>query len=132
MKKLFVSVPMRGRKAEDIKKSIDKMHKVAEIFAGEELELIDSYIENRPPENGNESILYLSKSLEKLATADIFIGIDEGWEFIGCQIEKDIARSYGIRTMYVSPYYVIDDFEEYRRGYRERAHETVIACNTTE
>lgn len=42
MKKLFVSVPMKGRTEEEIKASIQKMKKIAEIYEGEELELIDS------------------------------------------------------------------------------------------
>ena len=46
MKKLFVSVPMKGRTEEEIKASIQKMKKIAEIYEGEELELIDSYIED--------------------------------------------------------------------------------------
>lgn len=42
MKKLFVSVPMKGRTEEEIKASIQKMKKIAEICEGEDLELIDS------------------------------------------------------------------------------------------
>ena len=51
MKKLFVSVPMKGRTEEEIKASIQKMKKIAEIYEGEELELIDSYIEDNPPKD---------------------------------------------------------------------------------
>ena len=75
MKKLFVSVPMKGRTEEEIKESIQKMKKIAEIYEGEELELIDSYIEDNPPKDSKEAILFLGKSLEKLAQADVFIGM---------------------------------------------------------
>lgn len=132
MKKLFVSVPMKDRTAEDIKKSITKMHKVAEIFTGEELELIDSYIENRPPENSNEAIRYLAKSIEKLATADIFIGIDIAWESRGCQIEKDLAIAYDIPSIYVPANYIIDNFEEYRKRLCKYEVNDTIPCNTKE
>lgn len=44
MKKLFVSVPMKGRTETEIKASIQKMKKIAEVYEGEELELIDSYL----------------------------------------------------------------------------------------
>ena len=47
MKKLFVSVPMKGRTEKEIKESIQKMKKIAEIYEGEELELIDSYIDRQ-------------------------------------------------------------------------------------
>ena len=71
MKKLFVSVPMKGRTEEEIRKSIAKMKKIAEAYEGEELELIDSYVEDNPPKDNNQAIWYLGKSLEKLSQADM-------------------------------------------------------------
>lgn len=38
MKKLFVSCPMRDRTEENIRKSIEKMHRIAEAVFDEELE----------------------------------------------------------------------------------------------
>ena len=67
MKKLFVSVPMKGRTEKEIKASIQKMKKTAEIYEGEELELIDSYIDDNPPKDSKEAIWYLGESLKKLA-----------------------------------------------------------------
>lgn len=64
MKKLFVSVPMKGRTEEEIKASIQKMKKIAEIYEGEELELIDSYIEDNPPKDSKEAVWYLGESLK--------------------------------------------------------------------
>ena len=63
MKKLFVSVPMKGRKEEEIRKSIAKMHKIAEAIVGEELELIDSYIVDNPPKDSKEAVWFLGKSI---------------------------------------------------------------------
>lgn len=63
MKKLFVSVPMKGRTEEEIKASIQKMKKIAEIYEGEELELIDSYIEDNPPKDSKEAVWYLGEAL---------------------------------------------------------------------
>lgn len=111
MKKLFVSVPMKCRTEEEIKASIQKMKKIAEIYEGEELELIDSYIEDNPPENNNQAIWFLGKSLEKLATADVFIVIEDTWNWNGCSIEDETARIYGIKTYRVKPQYVIDNYE---------------------
>lgn len=98
MKKLFVSVPMKGRKEEEIKASIQKMKKIAEINEGEELELIDSYIEDNPPKDSKEAVWYLGKSLKKLAQADVFIGIAENYDWNGCCIERETAERYGIKT----------------------------------
>jgi hypothetical protein len=110
MKKLFVSVPMKGRTEEEIKASIQKMKKIAEIYEGEELELIDSYIEDNPPKDSKEAVWYLGESLKKLAQADVFIGIDEAYDWNGCYIERDTAQRYGIKTYIVSGRHVIDNY----------------------
>lgn len=110
MKKLFVSVPMRGRTEEEIKASIQKMKKIAEIYEGEELELIDSYIEDNPPKDSKEAVWYLSESLKKLAQADVFIGIDEVYDWNGCYIERDTAQRYGIKAYMIPARYAIDDY----------------------
>lgn len=108
MKKLFVSVPMKDRTAEEIRASILKMHRIAEAYEGEELELIDSYVLEDPPMNYNRSVWYLSKSIEKLAEADVFIGISDlnGWP--GCKIESDIAKAYNIKSYNVDSSIVVD------------------------
>ena len=110
MKKLFVSVPMKGRTGKEIKASIQKMKKIAEIYEGEELELIDSYIEGNPPKDNNQAIWFLGKSLEKLAEADVFIGIEDTWSWNGCAIEDETARRYGIKSYRVNPIYIIDNY----------------------
>lgn len=110
MKKLFVSVPMKGRTEEEIKASIQKMKKIAEIYEGEELELIDSYIENNPPKDSKEAVWYLGESLKKLAQADVFIGICESYDWNGCQIERETAERYGIKAYMIPVRYIIDNY----------------------
>ena len=110
MKKLFVSVPMKGRTEEEIKASIQKMKKIAEIYEGEELELIDSYIEDNPPKDSKEAVWYLGESLKKLAQADAFIGICENYDWNGCQTEREVAERYGIKAYVIPAKYVIDNY----------------------
>lgn len=110
MKKLFVSVPMKGRTEEEIKASIQKMKKIAEIYEGEELKLIDSYTKSTSPKDSKEAVWYLGERLKKLARADVFIGIDEVYDWNGCYIERDTAQSYGIKTYIAPARYVIDDY----------------------
>ena len=110
MKKLFVSVPMKGRTEEEIKASIQKMKKIAEIYEGEELELIDSYIEDNPPKDSKEAVWYLGESLKKLAQADVFIGIYESYDWNGCYIERETADKYGIKVYAIPVSYIIDDY----------------------
>lgn len=110
MKKLFVSVPMKGRTEEEIKASIQKMKQIAEIYEGEELELIDSYIEGNPPKGNNEAIFYLGESLKKMAQADVFVGICESYEWSDCRIENITAESYGIKSYAIPAKYVIVNY----------------------
>lgn len=110
MKKLFVSVPMKDRTEEEIKASIQKMKKIVEIYEGEELELIDSYIEDNPPKGNNEAIFYLGESLKKMAQADVFVGIYESYEWSGCRIENITAESYGIKSYEIPARYVIENY----------------------
>ena len=119
MKKLFVSVPMRGRTEDEIRVSIEKMKKIAEIYEGEELELIDSYIGENPPESiTNNGVWYLAKSLEMLAEADVFIGISDDWNWRGCETESRVASSYGIKCYDTRAEYVIDNYDKLLRSSR--------------
>jgi hypothetical protein len=110
MKKLFVSVPMKGRTEGEIKASIQKMKQIAEIYEGEELELIDSYIEDNPPKDSREAVWYLGESLKKLAQADVFMGICESYDWNGCFIEMETADKYGIKVYAIPASYVINDY----------------------
>lgn len=121
MKKLFVSVPMKGRTQEEIKKSIEKMHKIAEIITGEELELIDSVVADRPPVGGKESVWYLSKSIEFLSQADLVIGISDCYEWNGCAVEREVAERYDIPFILVRPEWVIDNYRELMEKLYKRA-----------
>lgn len=112
MKKLFVSVPMKGRTEEEIKASIQKMKEIAEVYEGEELELIDSYVKDNPPKDNHQSVWYLGKSLEKLSEADIFIGIEDDFDWSGCYIERTIAHRYGIKSYRVPGDLVISNYRE--------------------
>ena len=40
MKKLFVSVPMAGRAKDEIMESIEKMHRIAEVYTKKNIESI--------------------------------------------------------------------------------------------
>ena len=106
-KKLFISVPMNGRTDENIKKSMDKMHKLMEAILGKELEPIQTNINDEFPKEGNIGVYDLGKSISLLAEADYFIGfgyyIDLLKEYKGCEIEATVADRYGI------PCYLISD-----------------------
>ena len=128
MKKLFVSCPMTGRTKEQILKSMQIGKTMAELyFNEEELLVINTWIEDEPPEYiKNERLWYLAKSLEFLAEADysIIIGnygvhIDR---FKSCHIEEDIISEmdiphYKIDLRSIAPDLFNDGAEEKKRRY---------------
>lgn len=113
MKKLFVSVPMKGRTEEEIKASIQKMKKIAEIYEGEELELIDSHIEDSLSKDSRVAAWYLGESLKKLSEADVFIGICESYDWDGCYIERKAAERYGIKMHMIFAKDIINNYDKY-------------------
>lgn len=115
MEKLFISCPMRARTAEQIHATMDQMHKIAEAIFGEELEVIPTYFEGTPPENANDRLWYLGKSIEKMSEADCFIGIfDDRKDYDGCIIENHVAKLYGVPQYLVNIAYVAPDIMERR------------------
>ena len=126
MKKLFISCPMRKRSEEDIHKTFELLHKVAEAIFDEELEVIPTYFEGNPPENANEALWYLGESIKKMSEADYFIGIfDEAREFRGCIIENITAKSSGIPFYLVGIANAAPDVIE-RRKIDKRVHDLEI------
>lgn len=109
MKKLFISCPMKGRTEENIRNSIDRMHKLAEIIFDQKLEVIPSYIEDNPPKNSHQAIWYLGESIKKISEADYFIGIDYTEYFKGCNVENYVAEIYGIPKHNVDMYIMMPD-----------------------
>ena len=105
MKKLFISVPMKGRTDEAIKNSMEKMHKIAELIFGEELEVLQTHMPPEAPDGTNQSVWCLGRSIQKLAEADYFIGVrDRYGYFRGCDIEEDVAMSYNIKRFMIDMY----------------------------
>lgn len=112
MKKLFISCPMKGRTEENIRKSMEKMHKIAEVIFEQKLEVLPSYIEDNPPENAQQSVWFLGKSIQLLSEADFFIGVDWNECFKGCTIERNVAMEYGIKSTFVNMHELMPDTED--------------------
>lgn len=109
MKKLFISCPMKGRKEEDIKKSFERMHRIAEAIFDEKLEVIDTFIQNDPPATKSIATWYLGESIKKMANADYFIGVSDCWGYPGCIVEKCAADHYDIPYFLVGLEYAAPD-----------------------
>jgi hypothetical protein len=107
---------MKSRTPEAIKASIIKMKKIAEVYEDEELELLETYVEDEAPEGANPAVWYLSRALEKLSMADVFIGISDYYTWNGCQLETEAASFYGIKRYQVDPNVIIENYTEVVAG----------------
>lgn len=97
MKKLFISCPMRGRTDENIRKSIEWLHKYAELVTGEELEVIESYKPFEVVNSKNTSVYMLGESIKRMAEADYVVGVGYTDFWRGCSHERNIALAYGLK-----------------------------------
>lgn len=94
MKKLFISQPMEGKTDEEILAVREKAIASAKDKVDEDVEVIDSFIQNAP--HDAKPLWLLGKALELLATADIAY-FAKGWEEArGCRIENRCALDYEI------------------------------------
>ena len=116
MNKVFISCPMRGRKEEDIKKTIDKMHRIAEAIFGENLEPVDNFLTKGDAVPTNSMRIWLlGEAIKKMASCKYYIGIETGTirdcssRFPGCIIENSVSLHYGIKNYRVSPKFVAPD-----------------------
>ena len=128
MKKLFISCPVAGRKMEDIRTTINKMHMIAEVVFDQELEVInlsdciydlDGHIAN------DTSVKTMAKRIEKLADADYFIGLRDwlGDRWMHCNMERGITGDHMRIPMFlVDGTNVAPDLEEVSREYQRKKH----------
>ena len=135
MKKYFIMVPMRVRTEENIRTWNETMHKMAELIFGEELEVIPSHIEDRPPKNSKEAVWYLGKDIQLMAEADYFIGINSyinKERYFGCEIETGIADHYCIPFIIFDgreAQYIMPDLYEDKKRTTFSKHEPITNVN---
>lgn len=97
MKKVFVSMPMRGKGKEEIFAERDRLLALAADLLGEEVELTESYL----GEGDYKPLECLGESLKRMARAD-FVVFGRGWdEARGCRIEHTCAMEYGVPILVV-------------------------------
>lgn len=93
---VFVSQPMNGKKTEEIEYEREQFVEDLKKYLGEDINILDTifhFAEDVP------SLVYLGRSLEVLAKADLAVFMD-GWENArGCKIEHQAAKDYDIPTL---------------------------------
>ena len=89
--KIFISQPMKDLSEEEIRHNRMKAVKKIKSLYGDDVEIIDSYIDG-----GGTPLWCLGQSIELLSTADVAYFL-KGWNTArGCRIEYMCADNYGI------------------------------------
>ena len=95
-KKVFISQPMNGKSDESIKAERENIINSIKAEFGDNVEILNSFIEDDCPSYANAGLWYLGKSLLILSEADIAYFV-QGYETArGCMIEHECAIKYGI------------------------------------
>ena len=97
MKKVFVSIPLKGRSKDEIQDSLDKIKAAVEGLLDGEVELLHQDVKDIPDfSKGDveENLEFLGKDIQLMADADYFATIDDNWDYRHCRLEEDIFRYY--------------------------------------
>ena len=97
--KIFLSQPMSGKTDKQIRLERDNAKVYLKYLSyGEDIELIDSVFDL---DEGTHPLVYLGKSIELMADADIVCFMD-GWGMArGCIIEHEVALKYNLKRKYL-------------------------------
>ena len=92
--KIFISQPMGGKTDEQIEMEREQVtQKVQDKYA--DIEILDTIFDLG---EGVSPLVYLAKSIEVLAQADLAYFM-KGWdEYRGCVVEYECAIKYGIKV----------------------------------
>ena len=130
MLKVFISMPMRGLKDDQIKnRREDIIQKLFEIYGKENIRILDSYFEDdsQEPVGSKKGLWYLGRSLQLMSEADIIVAA-RGAEYgrnRGCEIEMHAAREYG-------PFLFISEESLYDYDFSQMPIEEAVTCKGCE
>lgn len=114
MKKIFISVPMRGRTEENIRKSIEKMRACAKILLEDDVTIVNEFEPITEPSEDvpvNWRLQKLGESISLMSLADIVVTVNGCWDYQGCGVETHAAGTYGIPVLYLPLEYVCEDLQ---------------------
>ena len=92
--KIFISQPMGGKTDEQIKLERDKVVQKLQDKYGD-IEILDTIFDLG---EGVSPLVYLAKSIEVLAQADLAYFMPHWDEYRGCVVEYECAIRYGIKV----------------------------------
>ena len=96
---IYISQPKDGRSKEEIAMERERMlTEVRKIYPEDEVDIIESLIDEDPPEGCNKASLYfLARSLELMSYADFVIFNDNWADARNSSIEKLVCDKYQIK-----------------------------------
>lgn len=94
--KVMISQPMNGRNEEEVKK---ERQEIVQKFNKMHIDVIDTLFTEEAPENCNQAIYYLGKSISAMKDIDAIYMCDNWFKARGCKIENQVAREYGIKIL---------------------------------
>ena len=110
-KKIFISLPMSGKRKREILEDRDAIVKHLHHYGITDIEVLDTYIDDEPPENSNIRLWYLGKTIELLAQADLVVFAQDWAKARGCRVEYECARIYHIPSIVISSNEMIEVME---------------------
>ncbi len=97
--RVMISQPMRGLTQEEITNNradvVCKLEKYGH-------EVVNTIFTETPPENNNQALWFLGKSLQAMAGVDAVLFMDGFGDARGCRIEHDACVHYGLQVLYQS------------------------------
>lgn len=97
MKKVFVSIPLKGRSKEQIQDSLDKIKAAVEGLLDAKVEVLHQKVEDLPDftkEDSDDSIEFIGEDLKLMSEADYFATVEHNYDYRHCSLEEDIFRRY--------------------------------------
>lgn len=98
MKRVFISLDMRGKTDEEILDRIDKAIGKARKKLGNDIFVIDTFYTDFKPDS--KPLEYLARSIQDLASADVVYFCKDWEEYRGCRIEHECAAQYEMNIIY--------------------------------
>lgn len=112
MKTIFLSLPMRDRTDKAIENTIESMKRIiTAMYPNEDLIFVDNFNVKSHNYLGedfglvedhahNKALLYLGEAIQRMAFCDHIAYIEcykcDIYSYSGCEIEKSVARNYGL------------------------------------
>lgn len=118
MTKIYISMPMRGRTDENIKKSFDKMEKLARILLDDDVVVVNPFAPKSKKSDDipiRHDVQALGESISLMSLADHAFFVDDCYDYRGCIIEKDVCRAYDIPWDSFGLEYICPDVAERRK-----------------